>query len=108
MFKLKDSRIERQCPCKHCKQYESDDCSEHSDQKDKCHKPQVLNCKPNVIVRRPKIIKCEPTIIKYKPVIIKCHPKIIKWYEPKIIHCETETKRIGCRPKVKCNHGNHY
>jgi hypothetical protein len=101
----------KHCPCRYCNEYESDDdCSEHSDQEDKCHEPKVINCKPEVIVRRPKIIKCEPVIIKYKPEIIECHPKIIKWYEPKITRCETETKQIGCEPKVKCNkcHQEYY
>lgn len=102
----KEDEYKRQCHClcKHCKEYESgDECSEHSDQEDKCREPKVVNCKPDVIVRRPKIIKCKPKIIKYKPEIIECRPKIIKWYEPKIIHCKPETKKIGCEPKVKCD-----
>lgn len=93
----------RHCPCDYCKRYESDDeCSEHSDQEDKNRKPKIINCKPEVIVRRPKIIKCQPKIIKYRPEIINCRPKTIHWYEPKIVYCDTETKKIGCKPIVKC------
>jgi hypothetical protein len=111
MSKQREYEKKKRCPCKYCKEYESDDeCSEHSDHDHKYSEPKVINCKPNVIIRRPKIIKCEPTIIKYKPEIIKCHPKIIKWYEPEVTYCDTETKKIGCKPIVKCDkhHKNNY
>jgi hypothetical protein len=95
----------KQNPCKYCKEYDSDDdCNEYNDQKG-C-KTKVINCKPNVIVRRPKIIQCEPTIIKYKPEIVKCRPKIVKWYKPTVTYCETETKKIGCKPKITCKPKN--
>ncbi|XWV26736.1 putative orfan [Tupanvirus soda lake] len=87
---------ERLCSCNDCNKYDSD----HDDG---CDKTKVINCKPKVIVHRPKIIKNQPTIIKYKPEIIERHPKIIKWYKPKYRCDKSDTKVIGCKPKVTCD-----
>lgn len=119
MSRRKNSCNRKHSVCDQCGGFQSDDefsessdfsefsdhFSDHEDKchENKCHETKIINCRPNIIVHRPKIIRCKPTIIKYKPEIIERRPKTIKWYEPTVVHCESKTKKIGCKPRIRCD-----